>query len=79
MTTSEKLCLQWNDFQNIVSTAFGDLRNDGDLTNVTLACSDGRQIESHQVVLAAISPFFLDILKKNKHLHPLHYGSIPIR
>ena len=73
MTTSEKLCLQWNDFQNIVSTAFGDLRNDGDLTDVTLACEDGKQIESHKVVLAATSPFFLDLLKRNKHPHPLIY------
>ena len=40
MTSSEKLCLQWNDFQNIVSTAFGDLRNDRDLADVTLACGD---------------------------------------
>ena len=73
MTTSEKLCLQWNDFHNIVSTAFGDLRNDGDLTDVTLACEDGKQIESHKVVLAATSPFFLDLLKRNKHQHPLIY------
>ena len=73
MTTSEKLCLQWNDFQNIVSTAFGDLRNNGDLTDVTLACEDGKQIESHKLVLAATSPFFLDLLKRNKHPHPLIY------
>ena len=73
MTTSEKLCLQWNDFQNIVSTAFGDMRSDGDLTDVTLTCEDGKQIESHKVVLAATSPFFLDLLKTNKHQHPLIY------
>ena len=70
---TEKLCLQWNDFQNIVSTAFGDLSNDGDLTDVTLACEDGKQIESHRVVLSAASPFFFDLLKRNKHPHPLIY------
>ena len=67
MTTSEKLRLQWNEFQNIVVGAFEDLRNDGDLTDVTLACEDGKQIETHKIVLAATSPFFLDLLKKNKH------------
>ena len=71
MTTSEKLCLQWNEFQNIVIGAFDNLRNDRDLTDVTLACEDGKQIETHKIILAATSPFFLDILKRNKHPHPL--------
>ena len=73
MSTSEKLCLQWNEFQNIVTSAFEDLKSDGELTDVTLACEDGKQIEAHKVVLAATSPFFLDLLKKNKHQHPLIY------
>ena len=73
MTSSEKLCLQWNEFQNIVSSSFGDLRNDGDLVDVTLACEDGTQMEAHKVVLASASPFFLDLLKRNKHPHPLIY------
>ena len=73
MTNSEKLCLQWNEFQNIVTSAFEDLKSDGELTDVTLACEDGKQIEAHKVVLAATSPFFLDLLKKNKHQHPLIY------
>ena len=37
MSTSEKVGLQWNEFQNIVTSAFEDLKNDGDLTDVTLA------------------------------------------
>merc|ERR1712126_4926 len=73
MTSSEKLCLQWNEFQNVVTTAFGDFRNDEDFTDVTLVCEDGKQIEAHKVVLASTSPFFLDLLKKNKHPHPLIY------
>ena len=73
MTSSEKLCLQWNEFQNIVSSSFGDLRNDGDLVDVTLACEDGTQMEAHKVVLASASPFFLNLLKRNKHPHPLIY------
>ena len=43
------------------------------MTDVTLACEDGKQMEAHKVVLAATSPFFLDLLKKNKHPHPLIY------
>ena len=73
MSTSEKLCLQWNDFKVNVSTTFGELREDKDLTDVTLACEDGSQVEAHKVILAASSPFFMDILKRNKHPHPLIY------
>ena len=73
MNTTEKLCLQWNDFKVNVSTTFGELREDKDLTDVTLACEDGSQVEAHKVILAASSPFFMDILKRNKHPHPLIY------
>ena len=70
-TADEKLCLQWNDFKENISLAFGDLRQDKEFTDVTLACEDGQQVEAHKVVLIASSPFFLNLLKKNKHSHPL--------
>ena len=70
---SEKLCLQWNNFKENVNTAFGSLREDSDFTDVTLACEDGQQIDVHKVILAASSPFFKNILTKNKHSHPLIY------
>ena len=73
MNTDEKLCLQWNDFRENVSSAFGDLRQDKEFTDVTLVCEDGQQVEAHKVVLVASSPFFLNILKRNKHPHPLIY------
>ena len=73
MNTAEKLCLQWNDFKDNVSSSFGELREDNDFTDVTLASEDGKQVETHKVILAASSPFFKDILKKNKHPHPLIY------
>ena len=69
--SGEKLCLQWNDFHDNVSSAFKDLRDDKEFTDVTLACEDGQQVEAHKVVLIASSPFFLNLLKKNKHPHPL--------
>ena len=70
---SEKLCLQWNDFKENVNTAFGNLRDDKDFSDVTLACEDGYQMEAHKVILAASSPFFQDLLKKIKHPHPMIY------
>ena len=70
---SEKLCLQWNDFQDNVQAAFKNLRQDKQFTDVTLACKDGQQVEAHKVILAASSPFFQTLLETNKHPHPLVY------
>merc|ERR1719319_339008 len=41
--------------------------------DVTLACEDGQQVEAHRVILASSSPFFLGLLKRNNHPHPLIY------
>ena len=71
MTTLEKFCLRWDYFQENVNTAFEDLRKDTDFTDVTLACEDGHQVEAHKVILSAASPFFRNLLKRNKHAHPL--------
>ena len=73
MGSSEKLCLQWNDFKENMAISFRELRKDREFTDVTLACEDGRQIEAHKVILASFSPFFMELLKKNKHPHPLVY------
>ena len=70
---SDKLCLQWNDFQENVKAAFGILRYDKTFTDVTLACEDGEQVEAHKVILASSSPFFQKLLERNKHPHPLVY------
>ena len=55
---SEKLCLQWNDFQDNVRSAFGNLREGSDFADVTLACEDGQQVEAHKVILAAEQVLF---------------------
>ena len=69
----QKLCLQWNDFQEDVTRAFGSLREDTDFADVTLVSEDGEQLKAHKVILAASSPFFEIVLKKNRHPHPLIY------
>ena len=73
MQSSEKLCLKWNDFQENLNSAFGGFRNDHNFADVTLVCEDRTQIVTHKVILASSSPFFMKILKKNKHPHPLIY------
>ena len=73
MSTSDKFCLKWNNFQQNINTAFTALRKDVEFTDVTLACEDGNQVEAHKVVLASSSPFFHNLLTRNKHVHPLIY------
>ena len=70
---SEKLCFQWNDFKENAIGAFENLREDNDFADVTLACEDGKQVEAHKVILATSSPFFLRMLRRNAHPHPLIY------
>ena len=68
---SEKVCLNWDNFQENIQSAFQNLRDDQDFADVTLACEDGQRIEAHKVILAASSPVLQKLLKNNKH--PLIY------
>eukprot|EP00092_Neocalanus_flemingeri_P006803 GFUD01007346.1.p1 GENE.GFUD01007346.1~~GFUD01007346.1.p1 ORF type:complete len:314 (-),score=94.65 GFUD01007346.1:29-970(-) len=70
MANGEKFCLRWNDFENNISIAFRELRDDKDFFDVTFVCDDN-QVQAHKVILSACSPFFRSVLKKNPHQHPL--------
>ena len=73
MSSYEKLLLKWNDFQENISTAFTNLRVEGEFTDVTLVCEDNQRIEAHRVILSASSPFFKNILTSLKSPNPLVY------
>ena len=87
MTAGEKLCLQWNNFSENASSAFGVLRADKEFTDVTLACEDGQQVEAHKVVLLASSPLGKTSIKKKtfsfghcpNYLNPPPLPMTPIR
>ena len=72
MSSSEKFCLKWNDFEANISGGLRELRDDKDFFDVTLACDDD-QISAHKVILSACSPFFRNVLRRNPHQHPLLY------
>ena len=73
MTTSEKFCLKWNDFQQNIVSAFHGLRKDVEYSDVTLVCEDDQQIEAHRIIHTASSPLFSKVLQRNKHSHPMIY------
>jgi len=71
--SNEKFCLKWNDFEKNISGAFRELKDDNDFFDVTLACDDEEQVSAHKVILSACSPLFKNLLRRNKHQHPLLY------
>ena len=68
---AEKFCLKWNDFQTNVTNSFRKLRTAEDFYDVTLVSDDQQQVSAHKVVLSASSEYFNNVLKSNKHSHPL--------
>ena len=73
MTSTEKFCLKWNDFRENIAAAYKNIRGNEDFSDVTLVCEDDQQVEAHRVILSASSPFFMKVLKKSKHPHPMIY------
>ena len=71
----QKMSLKRTDFQSVVSQSFRVLRREEDFYDVTLVSDDQTQISAHKLVLSASSDFFRNILRKNKHSHPLIYLS----
>ena len=72
MSSSEKFCLKWNDFQANVSDSFTKLRGDSKLHDVTLVTGDLKQVSAHRLVLSACSEFFKTIFdNNNSNTHPL--------
>ena len=73
MNSTEKFCLKWNDFQENISAAFVNLKETQDFTDVTLVCEDNQQVEAHKIVLSTFSPWFMNLLRRNKQSHPIVY------
>ncbi|XP_043245969.1 broad-complex core protein isoforms 1/2/3/4/5-like isoform X3 [Amphibalanus amphitrite] len=72
MDANQKFCLKWNNFQTSVTSVFDNLRQDGELVDITLCC-EGRKIKAHRMMLSACSPYFRDLLKENPCQHPVFF------
>eukprot|EP00092_Neocalanus_flemingeri_P036107 GFUD01039311.1.p1 GENE.GFUD01039311.1~~GFUD01039311.1.p1 ORF type:complete len:469 (+),score=105.62 GFUD01039311.1:88-1494(+) len=70
--SSDQLNLKWKSFENNLSSSLKEFRDSCDFYDVTLACGSD-QIQCHKLVLSACSPFFLRLLRRNPHPHPLLY------
>ena len=65
------MCLKLNEFQAKVVSTFKELRQNRDFSDVTLVSEDGQQIEAHRSILSSSCPFFMNLLAKNLHPHPM--------
>ena len=72
-TSSDKVSLIWEDFQENVSKNFSDLRDDSDFSDVTLVCEDNQQVAAHRLVLSSCSPLLLSVLRSLRQPQPLIY------
>ena len=72
-TSSGKLVLKWNEFQQNFVTSFQELRQHSEFSDVTLVCEDDHEIEAHKIILTACSPFFRKVLRSSHNSRPLIY------
>ena len=68
---SEKLCLEWTEFQQNFTSSFQELWKENYLSDITLVCDDDQHIQAHKIILTTCSPIFKSMLQKNKHSHPM--------
>lgn len=62
--------MKWSEYHNHLSSRFQSLRSQEQFTDVTLYC-EGKNLKAHQMVLAACSSYFQDVLQANPHSHPV--------
>ena len=72
-----RLALKRADFNTFSGETIRCLFEDSDFCDVTLVCSDAKQIRAHKVILSAGSEFFRSLLKQNNHNHPLIFLNMP--
>ena len=61
-TMDEKFCVKWTNFSENNSSTFLDLHNYCPISDVTLVCEDGTQVQAHKIILSASSPVLRNLL-----------------
>ena len=67
------LKIRFNQYSQHLTEILLNIFRSKTLCDVRLIGEDDIPVDAHKVILAASSPFFKDILKRNKHPHPLVY------
>ena len=72
MGESNKLQIIWSKFQENIRGYYGELREKGEFSDVTLF-SEGQEIKAHKIILSASSPVLKHMFSSHQHPHPLIY------
>ena len=72
MSIEDSFYLTLNEFGKTVKTIWKTLQTENDFCDMTLACGD-TLIQTHKVIISAMSPVLRNILKQNSNQHPLIY------
>ena len=67
--------LKWNDYQSNWNRSLAELRNQTDLSDVTLISDDKKKFPAHKIILSACSTMFKFIFRDNTHGNTLLYLS----
>ncbi|KAJ8920918.1 hypothetical protein NQ315_015711 [Exocentrus adspersus] len=68
--TTKQFAVNWNNHMNHVKTAFDNLLNRGELTDVTLY-AEGRRVKAHKMLLSACSSYFRSLFREFPQEHPI--------
>ena len=69
----EKYCLTWPSYSDHLRSMMKELMINEDFSDLTLVTEDKKQIKANVNILSACSPFFRDILNKEKHSNQIMY------
>ena len=71
MQSTPQSLIKWADFNANVAKTLKEVKEDGNLCDVTLVCEDDQQMEAHRIILSAASQVFRTMFKQYQHPHPV--------
>ena len=67
----QEVCVTWKEYQKKGDSIFEKLLETSEFADITLVSEDGQQFKGHKVLLGFFCPFFMELLKRSDHPHPL--------
>ena len=72
----EKYSLTWQTYSDHLKSMMRELMMNEDFSDITLVTEDKKHIQANINILSACSPFFKDILKKEKNSNQIMYLNV---
>ena len=67
----QEVCVTWKEYQKKGGSIFEKLLETSEFADITLVSEDGQHFKCHKVLLGFFCPFFMELLKRSDHPHPL--------